>query len=117
MRRELPWYTTWIGGRGPDNPWSIAIDTGGNAYITGTTSSQDFPLVSPLQPLFGGGEFLVAADAFVLKVNAAGTALVYSTYLGGSGNEAGAGIAVDETGHAYVVGYTARRRLPRQTPR
>jgi hypothetical protein len=109
-------YSTWIGGRGGDNPWSIAIDAGGSAYVTGQTSSSDFPLVNPLQPLFGGGEFLVPADAFVLKVNAAGTALVYSTYLGGSGNEAGAGVAVDVTGHAYVVGYTARRQFPPSGP-
>ena len=73
----------------------MAVDSSGNAYVTGYTGP-NFPTVNAIQSSFGGGD----ADAFVTKINAGGTALVYSTYLGGSGTETGLGIAVDSAGSA-----------------
>ena len=79
--------------------YGIAVDSSGNAYVTGSTCSTDFPTMNPLQPANGGGD-----DAFVTKLNPTGSALVYSTYLGGSGSDVGNGIAVDSSGNAYVTG-------------
>jgi hypothetical protein len=99
-------YSTYLGGStGGQTGWGIAVDTGGNAYVTGNTAADDFPLVNPLQatnktspPSSGTG--------FVAKYNAAGSALVYSTYLGGSDQDIGWGIAADAAGNAYVTGET-----------
>jgi hypothetical protein len=100
-------WATYLGGSGTDNPLSIAVDTAGQAYVTGHTNtpSSGFPDTagSAIQNAYGGGSF----DAFVTKLNAAGTALVYSTYLGGSGQDIGQSIAVDSAGNAYVTGYTS----------
>jgi len=93
-------YSTFLGGSGTDQGYGIAVDSAGNAYVTGVTQSTDFPTKNPLQSVNGGGR-----DVFVSKINAAGSALVYSTYLGGSGDDYGFGIAVDSTGNAYVTGY------------
>ena len=80
-------YATYLGGSGDDFGFGIAVDAAGQAYVTGTTTSLDFPVAgNPLQATFGGG-----ADAFVAKLNPAGTALVYATYLGGSGGDEGGG--------------------------
>ena len=95
-------YSTYLGGSGGETPFGIAVDTAGNAYVTGDTTSTDFPTASPLQATFGGGN----QDAFVAKLNAAGSALVYSSYLGGPGDEGGLDIAVDAAGSAYVTGTT-----------
>jgi hypothetical protein len=95
-------YATYLGGSGLDGGWGIAVDAAGNAYITGLTDSTDFPTAHPLQPAKGAGH-----DAFVAKLNAAGSALVYSTFLGGSSDDFGASIAVDAEGSAYVVGNTS----------
>jgi hypothetical protein len=76
----------------------IAADSLGNAYVTGTTESTDFPTVNAIQSSLAG-----PSDAFITKINPSGSALVYSTYLGGSGGDGGAGIAVDSSGNAYVV--------------
>jgi CSLREA domain-containing protein len=98
-------YGTYLGGTGLDLGNMIAVDTAGNAYVTGTTSTpgSGFPSTSGslIQPAFAGVE-----DAFVTKINATGTALVYSTYLGGPGDDLGNGIAVDAAGNAYVTGST-----------
>ena len=101
-------YSTYLGGSGADLGFGIAVDGNRNAYMTGKTSSSDFPLASALQGAFGGG----SDDAFVAKLNAAGSALVYSTYLGGSGLDVGNGIAVDSAGNAYVIGITASGDFP-----
>jgi hypothetical protein len=104
-------YATYLGGTGFDMGNSIAVDRAGNAYITGLTSSIDFPLANPLQAVHGGG----AEDAFVLKLNATGSGLVYSTYLGGNGvgwGEAGFGIAVDAAQNAYVTGASNSPNFP-----
>jgi hypothetical protein len=96
-------YGTYLGGSGDETLGDIALDGSDNAYVTGSTdSSTDFPLVSALQGTYGGG----ILDAVVAKVNAAGSALVYSTYLGGSAADVGAAIAV-ESGAAYVGGFTS----------
>src|SRR5207248_2362797 len=82
-----------------------------NAYITGYTGSTDFPTQNPLPGTSGGGN-----DAFVTKLNAAGSALVYSTRLGGSGYDAGYGIAVDGAGNAHVAGDTGSPDFPTKNP-
>jgi hypothetical protein len=95
-------YSTYLGGSGDDEGNGIAVDAGGNAYVTGWTESSDFPTtVGALDTTYNGGD-----DAFVAKLNANGSGLVYSTYLGGSGDDLGCGIAVDEAGNAYVTGST-----------
>ena len=87
-------YSTYLGGRGPDQGANIALDTAGDAYVTGYTFSTNFPTKSPEQPSCGDPE-CKRGDAFVTKLNSAGAALAYSTYLGGSGREIGRGIATD----------------------
>lgn len=87
---------------------AIAVDLAGNAYVTGFTTSIDFPTVNALQPNRG----TLGADAFVTKLNAAGSAFVYSTYLGGQDDDFGLGIAVDGSGRAYVTGFTASSDFP-----
>ena len=109
-------YSTYLGGSGGEGspagaPGSsgIAVDAAGNAYVTGETRSTNFPTTpGALQPTFGGG----SADAFVTKLNPTGSALVYSTYLGGSSDDSGAAIAVDASGNAYVTGSTQSSDFP-----
>jgi len=116
-------YSTYLGGNGGngtfgDNGASIAVDSSGNAYFTGTVSSTNFPTFPktgsplPFQPAFGGGQ----VDAFVAELNSSGNALVYSTYLGGSGNDSGTSIAVDSFGDAYVTGSTTSINFPVASP-
>jgi hypothetical protein len=100
-------YSTFLGGRLADSGSDIVIDASGNAYVTGTTASTNFPLLNPLQGSNAGSD-----DAFVTKVNAAGTALVYSTYLGGTSSDSGLGIAVDSLGNAHVTGTTFSPNFP-----
>jgi hypothetical protein len=104
-------YSTYLGGSGNDEGYGIAVDSTGNAYVTGHTSSTNFPTMNPLQPANAGGN-----DVFVAKINSAGSALVYSTYLGGSSDDYGVGIAVDSAGNAYVTGYTASTDFPMMNP-
>jgi Beta-propeller repeat/HYDIN/CFA65/VesB-like, Ig-like domain len=101
-------FSTLLGGSANDTATSVAFDSSGNAYITGYTQSPDFPTANAVQASFGGGTCgsSVCTDAFVVEVNNAGTSLVYSTYLGGSGADFGAGIAVDTDTNAYVAGST-----------
>jgi hypothetical protein len=96
-------YSTYLGGTKSDYGQGIALDATNAAYVTGVASSADFPLQSAIQGTYGGG----SSDAFVAKLSPAGTSLVYSTFLGGSGADGGQGIAVDTSGSAYVTGYTA----------
>src|SRR5215213_9774494 len=98
-------YSTYLGGGGGEIGADIAVDSSGNAYVTGVTSSTDFPTVSPIQAAH-------AVDAYVTKINAAGSALVYSTHLGGTDTETGKSIAVDSSGSAYVTGDTFSQDFP-----
>ncbi|MBI4465461.1 MAG: SBBP repeat-containing protein [Acidobacteria bacterium] len=101
-------YSTYLGGNGIDRGFAIAVDASGTAYVAGGTSSGNFPTVSPLQAANGGG----AVDAFVARLNASGSALIFSTYLGGTGGEFGNGIALDSSGNAYVAGSTDSGNFP-----
>lgn len=114
---SAPVYATYLGGSDPEIGLAIALNAANNAYVTGITSSSDFPTRNPIQPDFGGG----SQDAFVTKLSPDGSALVYSTYLGGSGNEdtavfsapiPGCGIAVDAAGNAYVASDTTSADFP-----
>jgi hypothetical protein len=100
-------YASFLGGSWSDAGYDIAVDAAGNAYVTGKTYSSNFPAVVGPDTSHNG-----FSDAFVAKVNPEGTALVYSGFLGGSGNDWGNGIAVDAAGNAYVTGYTQSRNFP-----
>ncbi len=101
-------YSTYLGGNNQDEGSGIAVDGAGNAYVTGYTSSTNFPTTTgAFQTNYGG-----APDAFVTKLNATGTTLVYSTYLGGSGGARANGLAVDASGNAYITGYTYSSNFP-----
>jgi uncharacterized protein (TIGR03437 family) len=105
-------YYTYLGGSNEDAVTRIAIDSAGDAYVTGFTQSPDFPLKNPLQPAYGGGAdeasltCCEAGDAFIAELNPAGSGLIYSTFFGGAGLDTGTGIAIDSTGNAYVAGAT-----------
>jgi hypothetical protein len=103
----IPVYSTYLGGNYIDYGNDIAVDGAGNAYVTGWTGSSNFPIVNAFQPGYAGGW-----DAFVTKISADGSALIYSTYLGGSSEENGDGIAVDTAGNAYVTGDTQSANFP-----
>ena len=104
-------YSSYLGGTGDDSGLGIAVDAAGSAYVTGYTSSTDFPIHGPFQATFGGG-----ADAFVVKLSASGSSLIYSTYLGGNGGDYGFAIAVDAAGSAHVTGSTYATNFPTQGP-
>ncbi|PYX55173.1 MAG: hypothetical protein DMG76_18975 [Acidobacteria bacterium] len=102
-------YSTYVGGNGADVLQGIALDSAGNVYSSVNTSSTNFPVTpGAFQTTFGGGP----GDAGVIKLNPSGSALVYSTFLGGSGFDAGIGIAVDSLGNAYVTGITNSTNFP-----
>ncbi|HEY6292801.1 MAG TPA: choice-of-anchor D domain-containing protein [Terriglobia bacterium] len=101
-------YSTYLGGTGADAALGIAVDSSGNAYITGQTSSTNFPVTTGAEQTANGG----GLDVFVTKLNPAGTAQVYSTYIGGNGDDSGAAIAVDSAGDAYVTGNTSSTNFP-----
>jgi hypothetical protein len=102
-------YSTYLGGSGYDHGWGIAVDPSGNAYATGVTSSSNFPTTpGAVQATYGGGQ----NDAFLSKLNATGSALLYSTLLGGTQADTGWGIAVDASGNAYVTGWTESSDFP-----
>lgn len=108
-------YSTFLGGAGPDSANTIAVDGAGNVYVAGATLSDDFPGVngSSIQPLRSStASAPFSRDVFVTKIDAAGTAIVYSTYLGGVGDDEAKGIAVDGAGNAYVTGTTGSAAFP-----
>src|SRR5437870_4349979 len=100
-------YSSFLGGSSSEDGLGIAVDAQGSAYLTGTTSSTDFPVASALQSVKDS-----ASDVFITKLNPAGTALIYSTYLGGNGSDTGNAIAVDAQGNAYVAGFTGSGNFP-----
>ncbi|WP_309495714.1 SBBP repeat-containing protein [Mechercharimyces sp. CAU 1602] len=101
-------YSTLLGGSATDAGTDIDVDGGGNAYVTGITLSSDFPVTNnAFQSIMTG-----TRSAFVTKLNASGSALIYSTYLGGRGTEQGNGIATDSFGAAWVIGFTTSTDFP-----
>ncbi|HEY1536698.1 MAG TPA: SBBP repeat-containing protein [Polyangiaceae bacterium] len=104
-------YATYLGGNGPDIAYAVATDGVGNAYLAGLTSSTNFPVVTPVQAALGGSQ-----DAFVTKLNSSGSAIVYSTYLGGALDDYVKGIAVTSAGAVYLVGTTFSTNFPVAAP-
>src|SRR5204862_1619719 len=103
-------YSTFLWGNGNVGTYhGIAVDTSGNAYVVGSTASTDFPTTpGAFQTAFGGG----TGDGFITKLNPAGSALVYSTFVGSSGGVAFAGIAVDSAGEVFTTGYADSTGFP-----
>ncbi|MFZ1641090.1 MAG: SBBP repeat-containing protein [Candidatus Contendobacter sp.] len=108
-------YSTYLGGAGVDSGRAIIVNSQGQAYVTGYTNSANFPVLNgapggggqPFDPTYNNGD-----DVFVSQINAAGNALVYSTYIGGTGDERGSGIVLDAAGNAYITGYTDSPDFP-----
>ncbi|PWU07287.1 MAG: hypothetical protein C5B51_10290 [Terriglobia bacterium] len=110
-------YLTYLGGSGDDAAFGIAVDAAGNAWITGTTNSTNFPVAGAYQTKFAGSgpngsARIRGGDAFVAKLSPAGDRLIYSTYLGGSLDDLGVAIAIDAGGNAYVTGSTRSTDFP-----
>jgi hypothetical protein len=104
-------YSSYLGGADLDSGNAIAVDTGGNAYVTGTTFAGNFPTANAVQPTIGGFQ-----DVFVTKVSPTGSSLLYSTFLGGTGTDSGTSIAADASGSAYVTGLAASATFPIVNP-
>jgi IPT/TIG domain/Bacterial Ig-like domain (group 2)/Beta-propeller repeat/Galactose oxidase, central domain len=101
-------YSTYLGGSSDDGGYLLAVDSQGHAYLTGYTDSTDFPITGTSISSAPNGTY----KAFVAKLSADGTSLVYSTYLGGSGGDFGSDVALDSTGNAYIVGNTSSTDFP-----
>src|SRR6202453_1583801 len=108
-------YSTFLGGSGTDAGLGIAVDSSGDAYITGFTQSADFPVQSPWQKTIGSTQ-APPQNAFVSKLNPSGSSLVYSTYLGGNSSDGGNSIAVDTNNNAYVTGQAGSPNFPLEQP-
>jgi uncharacterized repeat protein (TIGR01451 family) len=108
-------YASYLGGTWGETGSGIAVDSAGNAYVSGNTNSPDFPTLIPVQPDYGGATSL-SGDAFVTKIDSSGSRLLYSTYLGGSGDDVAQGIAVDGDSNVYVVGTTVSTDFPTANP-
>jgi hypothetical protein len=98
-------YSTYLGGTTSDTVSGIAVDSSGYAYITGSTLSPDFPVTN-------GTTYQGSQDVFVTKLNSSGTGLVYSTFIGGTGQDTARAIALDNAGNAYVTGSTSSTNFP-----
>ena len=101
-------FSTYLGGNGTDQAFGVALDGSGNVYVAGPTSSTNFPTLNAFQPTRGGGSW----EGFVARLNPSGSALGYSSYLGGSGDDQIYGLAVDGGGRAVVVGRTTSGNFP-----
>jgi hypothetical protein len=106
-------YSTFLGGSGYDAAFGLAVDGVGNAYVTGATKSLNFPTTAGVVDVTFNSTSTNNEDAFAVKLNATGSALTYSTYLGGSNRDIGTGIVVDILGNAYLVGSTLSPDFPR----
>ena len=99
-------YSTVLGGSGIDIGRGIAIDASGNAYVTGSTISADFPTLKPLHTYIGG------YDVFLTKLNATGSGLLFSTYFGGTADDDAYGMAMDSGGNIFIAGSTTSMNFP-----
>src|SRR5579872_1850451 len=105
-------YSTYLAGSVTDKLRGLAVDSSGNAYVTGGTQSSDFPVTTnAFQKSLAG-----VSNAFVSKMNSTGTALAYSTYIGGTGSDAANSVAIDASGNAYITGGTTSRNFPTSNP-
>ncbi|MET0647259.1 MAG: Calx-beta domain-containing protein, partial [Pyrinomonadaceae bacterium] len=110
-------FSTFVGGASNETGRSVALDSSGNAYACGETSSTDFPVTAgAFSTTLSGGSPFASGDAYVFKIDAAGSALTYATYLGGNGDDRGNDIAVDSSGNAYVGGSTGSTNFPLLNP-
>jgi hypothetical protein len=100
-------YATYLGGTGDDSAWSVTVDAQGAIYLSGKTTSTDFPTRNPIQAANAGG-----ADAFVAKLDPTGASLVFSTYLGGAGDDNAEAVAVGPAGKAVLKGVTESSNFP-----
>jgi hypothetical protein len=103
-------FSTYLGGAADDHAYGIAVDDAGSVYVAGRTFSPDFPTFNAFQSDFQGGD----ADAFVTRLNGAGTGFIYSTFLGGNDYDGAYGVAIDDAEAAYVTGYTVSQDFPVQ---
>ncbi|MGA2222569.1 MAG: BACON domain-containing carbohydrate-binding protein [Verrucomicrobiia bacterium] len=106
-------YSTYLGGSGAETASGGTVDSAGNAYVCGHTTSSDFPTMNAVQSTYGGGgsnPFLPGGDVFVAKLNSSGS-ITFATYLGGSGDEQGT-MQLDNSGNIYVIGQTASSDFP-----
>lgn len=101
-------YSTFLGGNLEDNCYGLAVDGSGCAYLTGNTKNTDFPTANAYQSAHAGGN----SDMYVTKFTASGAGLEYSTYIGGTNDEAGEGIVIDGSGRAHVTGHTQSTDFP-----
>ena len=104
-------YSTYLGGSGNDYGYDLALDTSGNVYLGGNTASSDFPLVSPVQGVYGGGQ-----DGFAMKLNPSGSSILFSSYLGGSAPDTAYRIALADHGDMYLAGNTQSTNFPTAQP-
>jgi hypothetical protein len=104
-------YSTYLGGSGDDGGFRFTVDAAGNAYVVGATNSGNFPTQNAFQPVNAGGY-----DAYFLKLNPSGNALLFSTYIGGSGFDNSQGVVVDSNGNAWVSGMTTSDNFPLRNP-
>ncbi len=109
-------YSTYLGGNNDGGLYqageAIAVDSGGDAYVTGQTNAANFPVLNAFQPTFGGG----INDAFITKFNPAGNSLAFSTYVGGNGQDIGFGIALDSLDDIYLTAQTLSTNMPMVNP-
>ena len=105
-------YSSYLGGSGPDYGYGIAVDSFGDAFVVGTTSSSDFPVTPGAYKTSCGSNACTTGDVFVTEINPAGSALLYSTYIGGSTTNQGNAIALDSAGNAYITGFTKSSDYP-----
>lgn len=105
-------YSTFLGGAGTDIGYGIAVDSTGDAYVTGSTTTATSTLGFPASAGAAQTVYGTNTDAFITKLNPTGTAILYSTYLGGTGLDSASGIAVDKNGNAYLTGSTSSTTFP-----